>query len=227
MYSFFLAEDGIRDYKVTGVQTCALPIFAGIRRFFAEQDPDRYIDRVMELANVEQITMTNAVFDDNEHNRWLANPSIASDSRFTAVLRVDPMVTDWQSTWQKLREWGYETAPDVTGRSVHEARRFLRDWLDRMQAVYIAVSLPPSFRYPDESAGGGVLEQVILPVCEERGIPFALMIGSKRGVNPELRDAGDVGGKSDVASVANLCAAFPRNLFLVTVLSREDQHELA
>src|SRR5256885_11784043 len=24
--SFFQAEDGIRDYKVTGVQTCALPI---------------------------------------------------------------------------------------------------------------------------------------------------------------------------------------------------------
>src|SRR5256885_11755108 len=26
---FFQAEDGIRDYKVTGVQTCALPIFEG------------------------------------------------------------------------------------------------------------------------------------------------------------------------------------------------------
>src|SRR5688500_20163189 len=26
---FFRAEDGIRDYKVTGVQTCALPISAG------------------------------------------------------------------------------------------------------------------------------------------------------------------------------------------------------
>src|SRR5256885_13267764 len=26
---FFQAEDGIRDYKVTGVQTCALPIFSG------------------------------------------------------------------------------------------------------------------------------------------------------------------------------------------------------
>src|SRR5256885_8715196 len=25
-YLFFQAEDGIRDYKVTGVQTCALPI---------------------------------------------------------------------------------------------------------------------------------------------------------------------------------------------------------
>src|SRR5256885_8986089 len=28
---FFQAEDGIRDYKVTGVQTCALPIFPGHR----------------------------------------------------------------------------------------------------------------------------------------------------------------------------------------------------
>src|SRR5688500_20046443 len=32
-FFFFQAEDGIRDYKVTGVQTCALPIY--------EQAPDR------------------------------------------------------------------------------------------------------------------------------------------------------------------------------------------
>src|SRR5688500_20199390 len=30
MSFFFQAEDGIRDYKVTGVQTCALPIFTAI-----------------------------------------------------------------------------------------------------------------------------------------------------------------------------------------------------
>src|SRR6266850_3696791 len=29
---FFQAEDGIRDYKVTGVQTCALPILSWIAR---------------------------------------------------------------------------------------------------------------------------------------------------------------------------------------------------
>src|SRR5256885_8792432 len=28
---FFQAEDGIRDYKVTGVQTCALPIYTPFR----------------------------------------------------------------------------------------------------------------------------------------------------------------------------------------------------
>src|SRR5256885_3680340 len=32
MFFFFQAEDGIRDYKVTGVQTCALPIFTGVAR---------------------------------------------------------------------------------------------------------------------------------------------------------------------------------------------------
>src|SRR5256885_12580808 len=29
LFFFFQAEDGIRDYKVTGVQTCALPIWFG------------------------------------------------------------------------------------------------------------------------------------------------------------------------------------------------------
>src|SRR5256885_4807122 len=29
LFFFFQAEDGIRDYKVTGVQTCALPISRG------------------------------------------------------------------------------------------------------------------------------------------------------------------------------------------------------
>ncbi len=31
----------------------------------------------MELADVSRITMTNDVFDDNERERWLANPTSA------------------------------------------------------------------------------------------------------------------------------------------------------
>src|SRR2546426_8709375 len=37
---FFQAEDGIRDYKVTGVQTCALPIFIVVERV-----ADRFLER--------------------------------------------------------------------------------------------------------------------------------------------------------------------------------------
>src|SRR5256885_8656699 len=37
IFFFFQAEDGIRDYKVTGVQTCALPIcLDSPDRFFEE-----------------------------------------------------------------------------------------------------------------------------------------------------------------------------------------------
>src|SRR2546429_5008859 len=32
---FFQAEDGIRDVAVTGVQTCALPIYAGVDKGWA------------------------------------------------------------------------------------------------------------------------------------------------------------------------------------------------
>src|SRR5205807_6450213 len=33
LFFFFQAEDGIRDYKVTGLQTCALPIYNGVLAF--------------------------------------------------------------------------------------------------------------------------------------------------------------------------------------------------
>src|SRR5256885_10698796 len=46
VFFFFQAEDGIRDYKVTGVQTCALPIFARAKHHQREQDDaHHYEDR--------------------------------------------------------------------------------------------------------------------------------------------------------------------------------------
>lgn len=205
----------------------------GIRKWFSEQDPDRYIDKVMRLANVESITMTNAVFDDNERNRWLANPGVGDDPRFKAVLRFDPILRDWPAACVKLRAWGYDVSEDMTQHTIDEARRFVGEWIEKIGAIYCAVSLPPDFRYPvvgdDRKAqlGEQVLEKVVLPTCADTGLPFAMMIGSKLRVNPALGDAGDMVGKSDVASVVNLCANFPQNRFFCTMLARENQHELA
>jgi hypothetical protein len=202
----------------------------GMRQYFKEQDPNQYIDRVMELSNVNSITMTNAVFDDNERARW--NAGIKPDSRFRAVLRIDPMLRAWPVAATRLAADGYAVDDALGGKSIEEAKRFLRDWLDRMNAIYIAVSLPPEFRFPadglDATArlGQRVLEEVVMPVCAERNLPFAMMIGSRMRVNPELGDAGDMGGLSDVMSVVNLCRKFPKNRFFVTMLARENQHEL-
>src|SRR5688500_19160897 len=41
VYFFFQAEDGIRDYKVTGVQTCALPILDGHTFHLTDPEPLR------------------------------------------------------------------------------------------------------------------------------------------------------------------------------------------
>lgn len=196
-----------------------------LRTWFRELDPNEYIDRVMQLANVTSITMTNAVFDDNERRRWEAG--IAPDRRFTGVLRFDPLLLDWPNSGKKLAGWGYAVTPEFSDRTLAEVRRFLHDWCDRVNAIYCAVSLPPEFHYPDFDACDKLLAKCVLPVCEERNVPFAMMIGSRRGVNPPLRDAADMGGLADVQSVCNLCREFPRNRFLVTMLARENQHELA
>jgi hypothetical protein len=203
------------------------------RKWISEQDPSDYIDRVMQISKVESITMTNPVFDDNERERWLKNPSIANDPRFTAVLRIDPILRAFPTAAKKMAEWGYGVSEELSQKTIEESRRFLRDWIDKQKAIYLAVSLPPEFRYPAcekdpiAKAGQTMLEKVVLPVCAERGLPFAMMIGSKLQVNPSLKDAGDMVGRADVASVVNLCSAFPHNKFFVTMLARENQHELA
>ncbi|MDB5292134.1 MAG: hypothetical protein JWL69_3375 [Phycisphaerales bacterium] len=202
------------------------------RRYFSAQDPSGFIDRVMEVANVRSITMTNPVFDDNERERWLRDPAALADPRFRAVLRIDPILRDYPTAAKKMSEWGFRVTSDIDAKTIEEARRFLREWIDRQKAIYLAVSLPPEFRYPAEPgdavawAGQVMLEKVVLPVCAERGLPFAMMIGSRLRVNPALRDAGDMVGKADIGAVVNLCREFPGNKFLVTMLSRENQHEL-
>ena len=126
-----------------------------------------------------------------------------------------------------LQAEGYEVDRDLGGNSAAEVRRFLKDWAQRIRALYMAASLPPNFSVSDDSLGTRVLKECILPACAELNIPMAMMIGVKRQVNKELRLAGDSLGRAEIGAVERLCAEYPENKFLVTMLSRENQHELA
>ena len=60
-----------------------------------------------------------------------------------------------------------------------------------------------------------LLSLVLMKVCEERDLPIALKIGAHRGVNPQLRQAGDgVVAFADTGVLARLCTRFPRVRFL-------------
>jgi len=198
---------------------------AEFRGFSRSQKPGDYVDRVFRLANVHTVVMTNDALDAAERQLWLTKG--VEDGRFKAALRIDPLLIGWPKVAETMRGFGYEVGADLGSVSMREIRRFLEEWIDRMEAMYVAVSLGPAWRYPDDTPTTKVIQEAILPVARERNLPVALMIGVSRQVNPKLRLAGDGLGRSDVGSVERLCADNGRNKFLVTMLSRENQHELA
>jgi hypothetical protein len=196
-----------------------------LRQWFASQKVEQHITHCMELAGVRNICMTNSPFDDLERPVW--EKGFQLDERFTAALRIDPLILSWPETAPKLAQWGYSVdANPSSGKTFSEVRRFLADWSKRINAKYLMVSLPPDFQFPANTLSANLIEHAVLPHCREHNLPFALMPGVKRAVNPQLKLAGDGVGLSNLNTLQNLCAQFPQNKFLATVLARENQHEL-
>jgi hypothetical protein len=194
------------------------------RAFFAAQDLPAHIRKVFEMAGVDTVVMTNDPLDPDEYPLWMRGVEI--DASFRPVLRLDRILLEWSEPWDLLASLGYAIDAHASGRSIAELRRFLADWYKRMHPVYMAVSLPDTFQFPDDSARGKMLREAVLPACREFNIPLSLMIGVRRQVNPRLQLAGDAVGRADLRALENICREFPENRFLVSVLSRENQHEL-
>ncbi len=194
------------------------------RAWFASQAHEEHVDRVMDLAGVRYVVMTNDPLDPDEMRLWTEG-RVPGD-RFRAALRLDRVVNEWDAHVEALRRRGFPVEPDAGGRSATSVRRFLEASIEKLDPLYMAVSLPDTFRYPAEDVRSRLLSEAVLPHCREAGIPLACMIGVRRQVNPRLRLAGDASGRADVKAVAALAERHPEIRFLVSMLSRENQHEL-
>ncbi len=194
------------------------------RAFFASQSVESHIRKVFQLAGISDVVMTNDPLDPDEIPFWQNGGK--AHAQFHGVLRLDGILRNWPSDWQRLSKQGYQVDADLRGKSITEIRRFLSDWNERMRPLYMAVSLEDSFQFPDDSVRTRILADAVLPACREFRIPMSLMIGVRRQVNSALRLAGDAVGRADLRALENLCLKFPENRFLVSVLSRENQHEL-
>ncbi|HQH70659.1 MAG TPA: glucuronate isomerase, partial [bacterium] len=178
-----------------------------IRAYYRAQKAEDYVESVFVKANVKYAVMTNDPFDPAERKVWERGGF--SHPRFQAALRVDPLLMNWETASSLLRGMEYEVSPGLNEKSLSEIRRFLEHWADIMKPRYLAVSLTPDFHYPDETLRARVLDACILPFARERNLPFALMIGVRRQINPGLKLAGDGVGRADLGSVVQLCLQYP------------------
>jgi hypothetical protein len=194
------------------------------RNLFTEQSPEAHIDNVLRMAGVSTVVMTNDPLDPEEMAVWMKGAE--SDARFQPVLRLDRILREWSEPWEQLAGLGYNVDNRASAVCVAEIRRFLSDWCRRMRPIYMAVSLPDTFQFPADTPQGILFREAVLPTCREFGLSLSLMIGVRRQVNPRIRLAGDAVGRADLRALETLCREYPENRFLVSVLSRENQHEL-
>lgn len=194
-----------------------------IRKYFSGREIRKQIDTVFQIAKIKYAVMTNNPFDNHEREIWMKGGD--RDERFKAAIRLDAIVNTYSQNIKILRDRGYDVREVLDNKSKSEVKRFLKDWIDRTNPVYLNVTFPPDFRYPEDSLRTQILDECVIPVINERGLPLAMMMGVVRGVNPPLRDGGDFLAKSDVHSIAKIAATYPSTKFLVTFLSREDTYE--
>lgn len=193
-----------------------------IRKYFAGIPVGKYVDKVFELANIKYVVMTNDPFDKTEQKVW--NNGGNTDSRFKAALRIDNILNNFKQYGKEINK--QITGDKVDAKTVSSVKDFLKAWIERMNPMYMAVSLPPDFRIDDGGTRAKLILECVLPIARECKIPFAMMIGVKRSVNPALRVAGDGVAKADVEQVEKIARDWPDVRLLVTMLSRENQHEL-
>src|SRR3712207_6904266 len=114
---FFQAEDGIRDIGVTGVQTCALPIFRGLERLAWAREECRALEEASDERDLDTVF-----------------------ARLPRIGGLDPSI---RAVARELVEWREETArrqdrpiPSILGDAplVEIARRRPKD-LNRLEQI--------------------------------------------------------------------------------------------
>src|SRR3712207_7569455 len=62
IFFFFQAEDGIRDIGVTGVQTCALPIFLAVDSFVNKRYKDAIDNKASDIFFTDHWLLTKLLY---------------------------------------------------------------------------------------------------------------------------------------------------------------------
>ena len=170
--------------------------------------------KILELSNVSSLVMTNNPFDLDE---WSLFENNDWDKKiYFASLRLDDLILDYEESLKKAKD-------KTSVREEDSIITYLEKCYLQSNPVYAAVSLnTDTFNTLfNDSTWTSILEWL-----QSKKLALSLMLGVKRAVNKDFGLAGDGIGDINLKELSNLCNAFPKNNFLVTCLSLNDQHEL-
>src|SRR5690606_9895016 len=123
-FFFFQAEDGIRDFHVTGVQTCALPIY------LADIENNEYVKQVKEYAaneNAEVVVICAKIeaeiaeLDGEEKKLFLEELGIEEsglDQLIKVAYKLLGLATFFTAGEKEVRAWTFRKgmkAPEAAG----------------------------------------------------------------------------------------------------------------
>lgn len=191
--------------------------YAQLKRKFLDvvhNDPEWDVFR---LCNVARVVMTNDPFDREEWSLFM-NDNWDQDNYLSSV-RLDSLYAASEEAMERVKGYGFaDTARRAT----------LTCFFDRIfkesNAHYFSLTINGNFLRT--LLHDDMFVKTILPWLEVHNIPLALMIGVKRTVNPAFCLGGDGIGTVDTEALELLAVTYPRNRFLVTVLSETYQHEI-
>ena len=170
--------------------------------------------KIFDLSNVSSLVMTNNPFDLDEWS--LFNNSDWDKKIYLASLRLDDLILNYEETFKKAKD-------QTSNQEKSTIIAYLEKCYFQSNPVYAAVSLNLATfnKILDDS-----MWRDILVWLENKNLPLSLMLGVRRAVNKDFGLAGDGIGDINLKELSTLCISFPRNKFLVTCLSLNDQHEL-
>ena len=169
---------------------------------------------ILDLSKVSSLVMTNNPFDLDE---WSLFKRTDWDNKvYLSSLRLDDLISDYGGSLKKAKD-------QTSNYEENSVIAYLNKCYLQSKPVYAALSLNlDTFN----TILNDSMWRDILAWLESKKLPLSLMLGVKRAVNENFGLAGDGMGDINLKELSNICNLFPKNKFLVTCLSLNDQHEL-
>jgi hypothetical protein len=109
------------------------------RAFFRAQSHGAYLNRVLDLAQVSHIVMTNDPFDAVERQIWASGVTLGP--RFSTALRIDRLLDDWPGACRLLKSRSLRRHAPSKKRSTSFGTACLRMWV-RSSACFQLAACP-------------------------------------------------------------------------------------